>query len=236
VFRERFKDVRTDQYHFMRLQTARQAKHEGPQEFADRCRALARKVMCKESDTVAQRIHRENSERMLLASFVAGLSGEVGRQVKFQNPQDLRQALTTALAVREALKQEKFAGTFYTKFDKSVRLSNRQDEREPAERYSPKRAANPPRSRRYKRGADRSGTSGSTSDVRARTESRCYECEERGHIARECPTRLKREKTRNAPGQENPSERSNRSRSPGDKPRHPKRNTTNKDTGTQGNE
>jgi len=44
-----------------------------------------------------------------LASFVAGLSGEVGRQVKFQNHQDLRQALTTALAVREALKQERFA-------------------------------------------------------------------------------------------------------------------------------
>ena len=84
AFRDRFKDVRTDQYHFMKLQTARQAKNEGPQEFADRCRALAQKVMCKDSDPVAQRIHRENAERMLLASFVAGLSGEVGRQVKFR--------------------------------------------------------------------------------------------------------------------------------------------------------
>jgi len=129
----------------MRLQTARQAKHEGPQESADRCRALAQKVMCKDNDPVAQRIHRENAERMLLASFVAGLSGEVGRQVKFQNPQNLRQALTTALAVREALKQEKFAETFDTKFCKSTRLSDWQDEREPAERYSPKRAAKPPR-------------------------------------------------------------------------------------------
>jgi hypothetical protein len=53
---------------------------------------------------------------------VSGLSGEVGKQVKFQNPQDLRQALTIALMVTEALKQEKFAGTFYTKVDKSVRL------------------------------------------------------------------------------------------------------------------
>jgi len=172
AFRERFRDVHTDQYHFMRLQTARQAKHEGPQEFADRCRALAQKIMCKDSDPVAQRIHRENAERMLLASFVAGLSGEVGKQVKFQNPQDLRQALTTALAVTEALRQEKFAETFYTKFEKSVRLSNRQDDREPAGRYSPKRAANPPRTRRYERGADRSGSSGSTRDVRARTEPR----------------------------------------------------------------
>jgi hypothetical protein len=76
AFRERFRDVRTDQYHFMRLQMAWQTKHEGPQEFADRCRALAQKVMCKDSDPVAQRIHRENSDRMLLASFVAGLSGK----------------------------------------------------------------------------------------------------------------------------------------------------------------
>jgi hypothetical protein len=90
AFRERFRDVHTDQYHFMRLQMARQGKHEGPQEFADRCRALAQKIMCKDSEPVAQRIHRENAERMFLVSFVAGLSGEVGKQVKFQNPQDLR--------------------------------------------------------------------------------------------------------------------------------------------------
>jgi len=88
---------------------------------------------------------------MLLASFVVGLSGEFGRQVKFQKPQDLRQALTTALAVRETLKQEKFAETFYTKFDKSVRLSNRQDGREPAARHSSRRAANHLRTRRYER-------------------------------------------------------------------------------------
>ena len=43
VFRHRFRDMHTDQYHFMRLQTVRQAKSEGPQEFADRCRALAHK-------------------------------------------------------------------------------------------------------------------------------------------------------------------------------------------------
>ena len=142
VYRERFRNVHTDQYHFMRLQTARQAKHEGPQEFADRCRALAQKVMCKDSDPVAQRIHRENAEDAH-SQICAWPVWEVGRQVKFQNPQGLRQALTTALAVREGLKQEKFAETFYTKFDKSVRLSDREDEREPAERYSPKRAANP---------------------------------------------------------------------------------------------
>jgi len=180
----------------MRLQTARQAKHEGPQEIADGCRAQAQKIMCKDSDPVAQRIHRENARMMLLASFVAGLSGEIGKQVKFQNPQDLRQALTIALAVREALKQDRPAETFYTKFDDSVRLSNRQDDREPAERHSPKRAATHLRTRRYERGANRSVTSGSTRDVQARREPSCYECEGRGHFARECPTSRKRKTER----------------------------------------
>jgi len=83
VFRQRFRNIHTDHYHLMRLQTARQTKHQGPQEFADRCRALAQKVMCKDSDPLAQRIHRENAERTLLASFVAGLSGEVERQIQF---------------------------------------------------------------------------------------------------------------------------------------------------------
>jgi len=45
VFRERFRDVHTDQYHFMRLQTAIQAQNEGPQVFADRCRALAQRYL-----------------------------------------------------------------------------------------------------------------------------------------------------------------------------------------------
>jgi len=46
-----------------------------------------------------------------------------------------------------------------------------------------------------------------TLSVRSKVASRYYECEGRGHIARECPTRLKHEKTRNAPGKGNPNER-----------------------------
>ena len=78
--------MHTDQYHFMRLQTAIQTKNEGPQEFADLCRALAQKVMCKDSDPVAQRIHHENAEWMLLASFVAGLSGVAGLKFDIRTP------------------------------------------------------------------------------------------------------------------------------------------------------
>jgi len=43
--------------------------------------------MCKDCDPVAQRIHRKNTEKMILASFLAGLSGVAGRQVRYQKPQ-----------------------------------------------------------------------------------------------------------------------------------------------------
>ena len=35
----------------------------------------------------------KNAERMLLASYVAGLVGVVGRQVRYLNPQSIQQAV-----------------------------------------------------------------------------------------------------------------------------------------------
>jgi hypothetical protein len=43
AFHARFRDVRTDQYHFTQLQMARQRKDQSVQEYADRCRSLAQK-------------------------------------------------------------------------------------------------------------------------------------------------------------------------------------------------
>ena len=50
----------------------------------------------------AQQIHRENADRMCLASFVAGLSGVVGRQVRYAHPRTLQEVWNLALAVDEA--------------------------------------------------------------------------------------------------------------------------------------
>jgi hypothetical protein len=53
VFRKRYKDVHTDHFHLMKLQTARQAKNEDPLQFADRCRRLAQKSIRKVHDPVS---------------------------------------------------------------------------------------------------------------------------------------------------------------------------------------
>jgi len=74
----------------MQLQTARQRRNEGPQEFADRCRALAQKIVCKLDDPQVQRVHEKNPERMLLAVFVSGLIGVPGKHVRFSSPQNIQ--------------------------------------------------------------------------------------------------------------------------------------------------
>jgi hypothetical protein len=64
---------------------------------------------------------------------------------------------------------------------------------------------------------------------KTRTEAaiRCYECNGKWHFARECPTRLrKQKKLSDSPGRKNPPKRSKRSHVPGDK----------RETRTSGNE
>jgi len=117
VLRKRYKDVHRDQYNYARLQIARQGKNESPQAFADKCRALAQRITCQSDDPVAQEVHRENAERMLLASFLASLIGVPGRQVRYASPVSVEEAIRIAGSVQEAERQEKFNNRFYARHD-----------------------------------------------------------------------------------------------------------------------
>ena len=214
AFRQRFRDTHTDQYHFVRLQTARQGRNESPQEFADRCRELSQKIVCKLDDPVVQRIHNENEDRMLLASFVAGLTGVPGTQVRYQNPPTLVEALKVALAVQEAEKQEKFGESFYASFNNSVRL------RSSSPTHHARHAEIRTQGQRNKctRSDQRPRTPGSR-NAQAKAAFTCYECEGVGHFSRECPTRLRKEaNSMNSSGKMNLSERSRSSHAPVVKP------------------
>jgi len=79
-FWQRFKDIHTDQYHYMKLQTAREGRKEDTHAFADRSRALSQNIIFRVS--VAQHIHRENAKLMLLAIFVAGVLGMPEKSVR----------------------------------------------------------------------------------------------------------------------------------------------------------
>jgi len=135
---------------------------------------------------------------MLFASFVAALRGVVGKQVRYANPRNLEQALSIALAVQEATKQERFNESFYTRFDNSIRLLSRspswtcrQDSK--ARRSPGSQAVNHLRSQRYKPPHSFNKPSTSTDrNEQTKATIRCCECEGLGHLARECPTTEKK--------------------------------------------
>jgi len=106
-FLHRFRDVRSDQYHFIQLQTAKQQKDETSREYLDRCRSIAMKTVPKVEDLLLQKFHYDQAQRVLLSTFIAGLSGNPGRQVRFQKPATVDLALQIVITVFEAETQEK---------------------------------------------------------------------------------------------------------------------------------
>jgi hypothetical protein len=162
---------------------------------------------------------------MLLAAFVSGLSGVPGKQCRFSNTQNIQQTLSIVLTVEQAEKQDRFNESFYTKYDKSVRLFSRlPGHKNRGQEYSCRTEnthSNKPNYRAFR-------SSGEFSRI-AQSEPalRFYECQGIGHFGGECPTRLRGESL-NAPGKKTPSARSR----PGDKPAHePKRGGAQKNRG-----
>jgi len=196
---------------------ARQGKNESPQEFADRCRTLAQRITCQYDDPVAQGVHRKNAERMLLASYVAGLTGVPGKQVLYASPVSVEEAIRIAFSVQEAVRQEKFNNSFYARHDSRTRSDS--SSRHAVGSLMVSQAEG--RRTEIPRRANKARAS-STKNAQTKAALRCYECEGIGHFARECPTRLKREQGNPLqPGRKNQTERSRRFGSPGEKPPNP---------------
>jgi len=175
------------------LLTARQKKNESPQEFADRCRELAQKITRKLDDPVAQRVHCENAERMLLASFVSGLNVPVGKHTKYASTSAMHQALETALAAEQAKKQERFNESLYTRFEKSVPLMSQSPSSTNAgisrtRQSADARAISRTHCQQYKASKDRVQ---SPRNAQIREALKCYECEGVGHFVKGCPTNSK---------------------------------------------
>jgi hypothetical protein len=123
---------------------------------------------------------------MLLASFVAGLFGLPGRQVRYANPQTLDQALKIALSVQETEKQQRFNESFYANFDDSLMLQSPSPTRHTSDKTrrsaDAKRAVNHTQSQCYKTPSSE-GKPNTPVNRNAQTQAsfRCYVCEGVGH-------------------------------------------------------
>ena len=108
-----------------------------------------------------------------------------------------------ALSVQEAEKHERFNETFYTKYDDSVKMSSRSHHK----KNKPRRPADTTQAIQQSRGQRYTTSRNTNKRSQSQGKLRCYECEGRGHFARECPTRLHREnRSSDQPRKENPSE------------------------------
>jgi hypothetical protein len=119
--------------------------------------------MSKTNDPLAQRVNRENAERMLLSAFTSGLTSTPGGMVRYSNQQSLEEALKIALSVQEAEKQERFNESFYTNCDKSVHILS-QSSSPPSSRNRGKQNSADAREVRHTRG-QRNGKEGKWQQV-----------------------------------------------------------------------
>lgn len=101
IFIERFKIKHLDQFHYSALQNATQHRHETPVQFADRCRRLCSRTIRQVAEPTQQAIINEEAERRMLADYINGLQGTVGRQVRYRMPSTLTEAIQIATTVAE---------------------------------------------------------------------------------------------------------------------------------------
>jgi len=141
---------------------------------------------------------------MLLASYVAGLIGVPGRQVRYVTQVSVEEAIRIAFSVQEDERQEKFNNSFYARHDSRTYSDSDKSRHAVASRTASQEVG---RRTEVPRSANKAIAS-STRNSQTKAVLRCYECEGIGHFARECPTRLKREQGNSLqPGRKNQTER-----------------------------
>ena len=98
---ERFKEKQPDAYNFAQFQMAWQRKDENPEECADSLRKLNDRTIVKAETNEARRVLHAESERRLLAQFVAGLAGLPADQVRIQIPTNMELAIRIAITATQ---------------------------------------------------------------------------------------------------------------------------------------
>jgi hypothetical protein len=142
---------------------------------------LALQIIPQTDDPVTQRIYSEKAERMLLASYTAGLTGTPGLQVRYRMPTTLQEAVQIATSVGQAESQERTGSAFFLEahpcHQSQVSISNESARLRGGKNRST-RSHPKPRKRQAPNKADQTTE-----------EPRCFECSGLGHYARECPSR-----------------------------------------------
>lgn len=111
----RFRDRVKPEDYLLRLHALRQAPGEAVQPFADRCRAMGEKALGGGPDALAA---SSATGRIILAAFLNGLRGEVGRLLRMSPPADLEEAVGRAVVAEMELSRGDLGDTIAARVEK----------------------------------------------------------------------------------------------------------------------
>lgn len=189
AFEERFRGKMPDNFYYVELQTATQKEKESPEAFADRVKTLSLKTLKETRDPLERRILAEEAERRLLAAYVAGLRGEIGKYVRLGRPKTMKDAVELAITATNEARQETSHRDVFVVTEHKLSQSYRNEHT--TENCSEEKSLSTPRDQQ-RRDAERNSHYQYTNTNRGaaygfrRNNIVCYSCRKRGHIAREC--------------------------------------------------
>lgn len=175
---DRFSEKLPARYHYSLLHEATQAKDETPIQFLDRCRILSAKTIRRSADPTEQRILREEADFRLLTSFIHGMKGEAGRELRIRNPETIDQALNIATVVYNAKRLESYQKGYDTLTVRKEKSDVAKQTEHRTQWRPDKRTQRPP--------AQKQGSQEDRNRDRVRPPITCFACGQRGHMARDC--------------------------------------------------
>jgi hypothetical protein len=183
---QRFRDTRTDNFHYSQLHSAKQKADETVLAFSDRVRMLGRAIAPTEAEPAVQRACNAMVDKMVLAAFKEGLRGKPGDQTRFGGPATLEEAIRIAVTVEQAEACRPKPDAFYLEKERKGEkpFGKKKGEGKDGKFDSSRRRSSP--FQRDRRGRD----SGQRPESKATSDTRCYNCSGYGHFARVCPTRV----------------------------------------------
>lgn len=186
---DRFTEKLPARYYYNLLHNATQDKDESPLQFLDRCRVLSTKTMRVSDNPLEQRILREEAEFRLLTSFIHGMRGDPGKELRYRNPSTIDEALNIATVVYNANKIEPRPRNHEAFTVKVEPRSNTVNQRRDRPRWQPDRQYQKSPARQERRWDSRSKD-------RIQNPVACFSCGQQGHIAKYCDKREQRDVTR----------------------------------------
>lgn len=200
VLRQRFVDLATPAQRLLELNSLRQRSDESARDFADRCLKYGAQTIPSGSSSGGAGWGEAQVESCVIAAYIKGLRGEAGRQLRYDPPGTLREAMWKAARVEE-VEGNRRGGYEWESMQSSgasqvgMVSTSRQNTSEALACFRCHEKGHVVRNCPIRSPRDNKVMPNSSSSSEGRTKQKkllyCFVCGECGHFARNCSKRAK---------------------------------------------